>query len=333
MGEKGAYPKSVSPASREVWLSYCRNCKVATFFHTPYWADLFVNNYRGRYKAAAVEFEFDNCVKVLLPMVIKRRLWGILRIASSMPGGTFGCWLSTSPLSVEYETEIFRYLNIYTNCVLRENPYSPLTSVPAGYRFYQDHTRAIDLSSGYEAVWKRSSAGHRNAVRNAISRGVRIKEAVDAGEWESYHSLYCSSIERWKKRGIFTGVKYDRKFFAAIGRLDPSLRKLWLASVNGKTIAGILCFYWNNHAVVWHGAGLSEYFGYHPNNYLYDRAMADAAETGYGWFDCNPSGGLKGVDNFKRYLGAQSFQSRIMVRQSPIAKIVGALRVRQGSGS
>ncbi len=322
----------VGPASRAEWLSFCRSCPGATFFHTPFWAELFEQRYPGRFRAAPMLFRFHDNTNILLPMVIKRRLSGLVRIACSMPGNTFGGWISPTPLESVHEEAVMEHLNSYENYFLRENPYCPIKLPLANGVCRDDSTRTIGLTEGYDAVWMRATAGHRNAVRNAMRSGVDIREATDDGEWKAYFALYTASIDRWNKRRIFTGVRYDRSFFMRIRKTEPALRKLWLASVNGTFVAGILCFYWNRHAVVWHGAGLSEYFSYHPNNLLYDRAIAHAVESGYEWFDCNPSGGLPGVNNFKHYIGAKPMQSRLIVRRSPLIGCLDLVRRRQGAG-
>ena len=158
---------SALPATREQWLSFCNHCPGTTFFHTPYWTDLFVRNYPRRFSDATIAFAFQDGATALLPMVIKRHLCGLVRIACSMPAGTFGGWLSAAPLRVEQEEEILRHPGIQVDCMLRENPYRPLQAPPGHFRCREDHTRTIDLAAGYDAAWKRSTAGHRNAVRNA----------------------------------------------------------------------------------------------------------------------------------------------------------------------
>ena len=319
--------ESVVPASRAQWLDYCNTCPGVTFFHTPFWADLFERCFPRRYKAVPLLFRFHDGSSALLPLIVKRHMAGLIRIGCSMPAGTYGGWLShSSPLRQQQEIAIMDHCTGNADLVFRENPYSPVQLPPEKFRSREDHTQTINLSAGYGSVWLRSTAAHRNAVRNAQRSGLEVREAQSSSEWEEYCTIYDASIDRWRKRHNFTGAKYDRPFFSEIERMKPAQRKLWLAKVGGTCIAGILCFYWKDHAVVWHGAGLSEYFSYHPNNYLYDRAIAHAADAGYAWFDCNPSGGLPGVDNFKRYLGAQPLRSRVFIERTKLTRFVSMLR-------
>jgi hypothetical protein len=317
------------PADRVQWLQLCRSSKHTTFFHTPYWAELFSGRYPGRFSVDPKRVRFGDGSTAIIPVVYKKHLGGLVRVACSMPAGTFGGAVSDGPLTAEQEQQVYSLLFSSSDCIVRENPYQPLQALPYNITSYEDPTQAVDLADGYSSAWKRATAAHRNAVRNAVKSGVAISEAQGEEEWLRYVTIYRASISRWRKKGLFSGVSYDEPFFLRIAALDSSLRKLWIARVNGEPVAGILCFYWNRHAVVWHGSALEHYFSYHPNNLLYDRAIEHAAQEGYRWFDCNPSGSLRGVFKFKQYLGAQTLRSRVVIKTSPLIRIVQGIRARK----
>ena len=314
--------------SRSEWLSLCRDNPAATFFHTPFWAELFAQAHPGTFTPVSQLFRFSDGTTALLPLVMKRRFFGLHGIALSMPAGTYGGYLSASSLTEENEAAVVRFLCGHRNLIWRENPYSPVAAALPETEWYEDPTQAVDLNGGYEIAWKGATAGHRNAVRNALKSGVEVVEASGDDEWRSYADIYLSSIDRWKRRALFSGVAYRERFFLAAAGLDPQLRKLWLAKIQGEPVAGILCFYWNRHAVVWHGAGRADCFSFHPNNLLYDRAIAHAAENGFRWLDTNPSGALTGVRNFKKYIGARPLRSRVIIKRSGTGRFLQLLRNR-----
>jgi hypothetical protein len=313
--------------TREKWLSYCCKAQGVTFFHTPMWAELFTHHNPGRFRIAAKELEFSDGTKIMLPLVKKRYLLGLKTVVNSMPSSTFGGFLSSETLSERNEHAAMAYLNRYQDLIFRENPYAPVRFAFPGGSGCNDPTLTIDLHKGYHAVWRRATAGHRNAVRNAVKSGVEVVEASGISDWMVYSSIYTSSIERWKRRNVYNGVFYDTRFFLLVATLKAPLRKLWLARIKGETIAGILCFYWGNHVVVWHGSGLSDFFSLHPNNLLYDRAIEHAVTAGFRWFDTNPSGNLKGVYKFKQYLGAEPKQSRVLVKYSPSFRFLQKIKI------
>jgi hypothetical protein len=318
--------ESVGPASRAEWLACCEQDDRATFFHTPYWSELFERGYVNRYRAEPRLIRFCDATAAVVPMVVNRHWGGMFRTTCSMPGGTFGGVLFRGDLSPEKEAAVMAQFDNHASLLLRENPYRPFTILPSNCRCIDEHTRTVDLTPGYEPVWKRATAAHRNAVRNAVRSGVEVCEAENADDWDTYVAVYHESIGRWKQRRIFSGASYPAGFFGQIEQLPPSLRTLYLAKVKGRCIAGILCFYWGQRAVVWHGAGRAGDFSLHPNNLLYDRAIARSVERGCAWFDCNPSGGLEGVDKFKQYLGAQRLPGRLFIRRSPLIRIADRLR-------
>jgi hypothetical protein len=316
------------PLSDTLWLEFCKKCHDATFFHTPHWANLFVDRYPWRFNKATYMLTFDDTTEVLVPLVKKRHLFGAVSVACSMPAATYGGPLSLGVLDREHGEATIRSLRRFPDLILRENPYQPMHYLADGASCIDDVTQTIDLTQGYDAIWKNAAYSHRKAVRNAIKNSIEIVEAQQHSEWEQYLSLYTASIDRWKERNIFSGVRYDQRFFLTIEKMEPSLRRLWLAKVHNTIIAGIICFYWNTHVVAWHGAALSDYFSMYPNNLLYDRVCHDALQKGYRWFDCNPCANLSGVYKFKQYLGAQPIKSRILIQRSSTTQFFDSLRKR-----
>lgn len=320
---------TVRRGSDSEWLHCCKEVQEATFFHTPLWANIFCRWQPARYRTATRIIDYDDSSQVVLPLVMKRHLAGMVSVALSMPGGTFGGPLINGALSADQEAVVYKEMAHYSSYILRENPYQPFRhGVPRG-KSHNDPTQAVDCSAGYEAVWKRATAAHRNATRNAIRAGVEITVAEHTRDWDAYTALYNASVKRWQDHGAFSGVYYDRTFFSCIESLSPEYRRLYLARIDNRVIAGILCFFWNRHCVVWHGAGTEGGFRYHPNNLLYDRALYYAVKDEYRWFDCNPSGSLRGVYKFKEYFGARPIDSRVVVKRSPCMSLMDALRKRR----
>ncbi len=316
---------SDSPVCDSQWLAYCKDCSYATFFQTPMWVRAFEQWSEGRIKADTRIIEFNDGKKVLFPLAIKKIGW--LRIGISMPASTYGGWITQEKLQPEHAISLLKYIRRkYKDLILVENPYDPLLSDISIDNARNIGTSSIDLTQGIESVIKNSKYYHRKNLKTAEKSGVTIQVVEDFSKWLEYYNVYKESIERWKDRKIFSGVKYDMRLFEILHQLDKSLRKLWIADLEGKVIAGILCFYWNRHVVAWNGAGLSSYFHCRPNNMLYQCAIEHACKNNYHWFDCNPSGGLEGVSNFKQGLGAKMFQTRIINQRSFIRKIFALVR-------
>jgi CelD/BcsL family acetyltransferase involved in cellulose biosynthesis len=319
---------SDSPVCDSQWLSCCKDCSYATFFHTPMWVNAFEQWSNGKIKADTRIIQFSDGKKVLLPLAVKRIGW--LRIGISMPASTYGGWITLEKLQPEHVNSLLKYIRKkYKDLILVENPYDPLLSAVSIEKARDIGTSSIDLSQGMESVVKNSKYYHRKNLKTAERCGVTVQVAEDFSKWLEYYEVYKESIVRWKGRKIFSGVKYDLRLFEILHQMDRSLRRLWIAELEGKVVAGILCFYWNKHAVAWNGAGLSEYFHCRPNNLLYQNAIEHACSNNYQWFDCNPSGGLEGVSNFKQGLGAKMLQTRIIEQKSFTRKIAALVRLKK----
>ena len=314
-------------AARPEWEQTCRACGYATFFHTPFWAEIFSLADGGRVVPAAEKVEFSDGASAVVPLIYKWYLSTSFRLYWSMPAGTFGGWVSAGLLTEEHAAALIAHLGRFRNIIWRENPYDPLLRDIAIPGAAEDFTQAIDLKAGFEAAKKRSDYAHRRAVRTALERGVSVSEASNFDQWRNYFSLYEASRERWKAKDLFRSRGYSLGLFRAIFESPADHRKLWLAQVNGKTVYGTLCFYWNRHAVSWNSAGAAEFFkDYRPNDLLQDTIIRDAATAGYEWYDCNPSAGLKGVEEFKEHIGAQKLRSRVINKRSVLRRAAELLR-------
>ncbi len=319
------YIRSHYPVSESEWLSCCQSCSYATFFQTPMWVKAFEQWSAGKMKADTRIIEFSDGKKVIFPLAIKKIAW--LKIGISMPAATYGGWITQDYLELKHYIALLDFVRKkYKNLFLLENPYDPLLATINIKSAKNIGTSSVDLRPGIETVIKTSKYYHRKNVKTAEKNGVQIEVAEDFSKWLEYFRVYEESISRWKEKKVFLGVKYDISLFEILYRLAPSLRRLWVAHIEGRIIAGILCFYWNRHVVAWNGAGLSSFFHCRPNNLLYQHAIEHACKEGYHWFDCNPSGGLEGVSNFKQGLGTKELQTRIIDQRTFTRKLVQIIR-------
>ena len=207
----------------------------------------------------------------------------------------------------------------YSDLIWRFNPYEKMLCTGKKGRIIEDETLALDLSIGFEEIYRGWTKGHASATRQAQKAGVEISFAETPSDWKNYFTVYEDSLNRWGKN---TTLAYSWHLFETImRRASPDIR-LWLAKYEGLVIAGALCFYSPTHVVYWHGAALSSHFKLRPVNLLMYEAIRDAAGRGFKWFDFNPSGGLDGVRAFKRSFGAQPIESNVMRRSSLLASSV-----------
>ncbi|MDD9892036.1 MAG: GNAT family N-acetyltransferase [Gammaproteobacteria bacterium] len=306
----------VGTPSPEEWDQAWAECPYATYFHSREWLEIWSQNYL-RCSPAPIFCELSTGVRVVFPLIKEIFFKGLASKYISSPAGTFGGWLAVRHLTSLEQACVFDYVfRKYPNLHWRLNPYEPLAENIALSVVTKDETHSLDVSVGFDEIYRRWSQGNASAarkVRKARKSGVTIRLAETANDWAAYYQTYIDSYTRW---GDKASGFYDWQFFETLFKKQSSNTKLWLALYQGDVIAGALCFYSQTNVVYWHGAALSSYFPLRPVNLLMYEAIRDAAENGYEWFDFNPSGGHEGVKHFKKSFGAEALSSNVIRRVS-----------------
>lgn len=192
---------NVFKADRRLWLEYCMAALNATFFHSPMWAELFEK--QSKYFVTDTRcVEFNDGLRVIIPMVKKTILPGLLNVYLSMPGSTYGGWVSPEPPGSEHIQALKNYLLEYKNFICRENPFDKSQEILRGAESTEDITQVIDLTAGFDTVFEKANKNHHRKVKTAQKKGVTVTAAEEFRLWERYHRIYCESINRWKKKKI-----------------------------------------------------------------------------------------------------------------------------------
>ena len=309
------------------WTGICKACPYCTFFHSPAWYNT-ISSYLGiKYIPVSERIVFSDGSSALVVYLRRRGLFDLYSIRQSSPFGTYGGWISTDTLDSTKAALLGKYLTARRSVEWRENPFDPVLGSCEIPGAQNDFTQVIDLTRSKDQLFEASSHAHHKALQRAQREGIITREASSAEEWKAYYGIYEDSIRRWRSHGptLEPRIIYRYELFEKL-RAQQDTCRLWIAIKDQTIIAGIVVFYWNAHAVAWHGAALSDYFQMRPNNILYWTAICDAQSRGYRRFDCNPSGGYEGVAQFKEHLGAQKKRSRLFRRQTPAAKLVLGIR-------
>ena len=311
-------------ANATEWDTIWSNCEYSTYFHSREWSLIWQKYSNGKVLPSPIIIEFSDSTKVLLPFSKNKRFKGFLNEYHSSPAGTFGGWLSNDSLAMSHGQLLYKFIvKNFPNIIWRINPYNPIEKNLKLRNFKEDYTRALNLSEGFEKIFKKWSKGHKSAAKKAQREGVTIKLAETIEEWKTYFNAYEDSLRRWGSRAT---SRYRWKLFEEIFQLNSPNVKLWIASYKNEIIAGALCFYAKNHVVYWHGAAKEQYFNVRPVTYLFYEIIKDAVRKSYVWFDFNPSGGHKGVEEFKRRFGAETLYSPVVVQTSTAARALVKFR-------
>ena len=299
--------KILHPVDEASWLDVARACHSATFFHTPLWHHLTLTTW-PTFHDATVGVLLPDGTRAVLPMVeTARHVRGLFRELVSTFAGNYGGLISDRPLSEEEQRDIYSAVLGVTStgeAHLTGNPYAP-GPAPDGAACLEDFTHILRLERGYDAVAAGFWKGCRTSTAKARRAGVTVRGAGSVSDFRAYFALYEDSLARW---GTQATSSHPWKLFenaAALREAHPGNVGLWLAEKDGQPVAGALVFYWNRHAVYWHGAALAAAFPHSPTNALLSEIIRDACGRGLAIFDFNPSGGHLGVARFKESFGAE----------------------------
>lgn len=315
------HPADYRLLNREDWLNWLGNCPYATFYHTPYWYEAWqrIKGYRIEARLLTVDG-----TEVFYAHATKGKFLDLLDLSLSSPAGTYGGFLSRKSITQPvFDTLAKRFrkttLGIFVHC-----PLQPLDFKPLGVT---DFTQIIRLNKSFEKLINNWSKGHLSAAKKGIREGVTVRIADGIKDWEDYFSIYQQSLENWGKQ---VSSRYSRSFFDYLASLDQDVCKLWLATFEGKVIAGSLVFYYNQHVSYWHGVGLKEYLPVKAAHVLQYYILEHAVQNQYTWYDMNPSGGHEGVVHFKNGFGGEKMPVITETYTGSRNKLLRQLLIRAG---
>lgn len=315
-----------SPEDRS-WLEIAARSVTATFFHTPHWRDLVLRTY-PEYRDATLGAEIDGIGAVLPLLETGRSTKGFHQHLLSTFGGCYGGLITDAPVPAERLPRIYQGLlgQRVGSLEMIESPLGGEARVPAGFTESPYSTHLLPLERGWEAIEGGFSRGNRASINRGKRYGVSCRIAAALDGYRDYHEVYLRSLSRWGKKAT---SRYPWRLFEAgceLGLSLPDNMRLWLAEAEGRVLAGAWVFYWNRHAVYWHGATDEAYSSHRPANVLHAHVIEDACARGYLWYDFNPSGGHEGVVRFKRSFGAVERPIRVWRYRSASAELLTSVK-------
>lgn len=291
----------INNTNQELWNDVISNVDGSTYFHTYEWAKIIEQTFQN-YSIATKVFIFDDDVTAILPLIQIKRFFGLKKYYYSMVPGVYGGILSNDKLTSNQINDIYKYvLNECAQLSVVGNPFLQ-QHIPIFFTTTPMFTHVLDLENKTSTDIKSYSKSHRRAIIKAKKQSVYFRIGKTLKDYKEYYNIYLDSLKRWGDKAT---SKYKFKLFKNIYNLKSNNIKLFLALVDDKIISGALIFYCGEHVVYWHGSTLSDYLKYYPSKFLQYEIIKDSYEKGYKYYDFNPSGGHKGVIQFKEGFGAE----------------------------
>jgi len=291
------YVKKLGMPTKRKWDHIWSKCEYATYFQSREWAEILETYSNGNYQPSPFSVKFSDGTQAIFPLTWHNSQQRYI----SSPAETYGGLISLDNIN-RYHT--YAMIDFFSKTVgklfIRLNPFFENSIIDCSLPLKNDDTQILILNNNFADILKKWSQNHVVATKIARKKGVSVRIASSVKDWLDYYKMYKASLQRW---GENVSSQYSWSLFETILSLHSKNIKLWMAYFEEKPIAGALCFYSKKHVVYWHGAAFSEYFKLKPVQLMFYEAILDAVNNSYSWFDFNPSGGHKGVKEFKKKFG------------------------------
>jgi CelD/BcsL family acetyltransferase involved in cellulose biosynthesis len=282
----------------ERWLAFATSNLQANVFHHPTWLELLTKCYGYRsFVIAVCDATGEICAG--LPM---------MEISSPLTGRR---WVSL-PFT-DYCAPLYRdasSLRALSNSIAALSQDKRLSRVELRWEFpanpdiqldsqYVVHT--IRLCPDPDQVAARFERVHRQNVRTAEKRGVRIEQGTQR---EHLHLYYQLQLETRHRKGI---PAQPVRLFENMADIlfDRGLGFVLLAYKDDECLAGILFLHWQQSLIAKYAASREDTLNLRPNNLLFWSGMRWGCENGYTVFDMGRTDLTnEGLRRYKRGWGA-----------------------------
>lgn len=140
-------------------------------------------------------------------------------------------------------------------------------------------TLLLDLAPGAAALLAGMKQKWRYNIRVAERRGVSVSLVDDEAGWDRFEGL----VHHTARRNAF--ASRPAGYYRAVARAFGPAARLYLARLEGQTLAGILVLHWGRQATYLYGGSSDLSRDAMPNHLLQWRAIQDAAAAGLDTYD------------------------------------------------
>ena len=310
---------TISPAPRDAWEEVLRSDPFALETQSPAWADAMCA--AGGFEDMSRLYKMADGLRLVLPLLRRSFAGGALAFeASNPPHCGVGGLLAPGGACAEEIAAMFD--DLAQHRVLSQSVYpNPLlasiwaAAAPEHATVIPRRAHLLDLEGGWEQVWsQRFQKESRKGARRAERRGVTVECGTsgrlvpefyqlleyEAARWtRMQHEPYWLALRRLKHRD-------PREKFEAIGRLLGERCRVWLARVEGRSVAAQVVIQGVN-AYGFRAAMDEELAKYRANDLLGRLAIEDACKAGCRYYYLGETGWSVSLAQFKERFGAEAY--------------------------
>ena len=186
----------------------------------------------------------------------------------------------------------------------------------AGYRVEPLYTYIIDLTGGFEHIWKNFNKQVRIDIKKTGRGGVGVR----LGSGKELGFLKKSVADRLIDQGLDSGDYSD--YLEDIHRaFSPDNFKIFVGEYKGETVGGLTLLCYKNRASLWLGVPKTDLKGIYPNDLVVWESIKWACENGFKQYELMDAGNDPRLRHFKsKFNPGLSFWYSAEKYSSPIYK-------------
>ncbi|MDQ5852787.1 MAG: GNAT family N-acetyltransferase [Chloroflexota bacterium] len=311
---------AIGAESRERWEAVVRTDANVNILQTPIWCDCICHS--EGLEDVTRSYESPDGRLIVLPLVRDRRLPMQLKVQSSWPGPWGSCGLLATEGRI-IANDVIQIIKDLQACnALRTSVPVPRMAdgqlwealVPADVIRDSRKTHMLDLSGGFDNVWRKRFAGAvRTAVRKAERLGITVESDTTGRLLPVFDALYRMSVDRWAKARshplaiarLLASRREPFRKFRIVADLLGEACEVHIAWLGGKPLAGTIILTHGAVATYWRGAmDIERAAGTGANELLHRVAIETACRKGCLQYDMQRSAS-QGLGRFKSKFGAQ----------------------------
>ena len=329
----------LSPVPRDQWESLTRSCGDLVATQALPWRDAILAS--GAYRDVSLLYEFSSGRQVLLPMVQRRWRTPLEPTAASWPRR----WGVGGPITSGGNIDPAEAAAVLSHVVRRDMLGAEIhlshiadpvwLQAASQYRVLTDPFYVLDLTSGFDNVWRHKFKGDiRTAVRKGERSGLDIETDRSGRLLEVFYGLYEKSMQRWSAK-MHEPSWYTRWH---VSRATPlSMLKAvadhfgedcttWVAFSDGVPAAAIIVLQAGSRAYGWRGASDKALAGPTRASLLLQKlAIEDACNNGCQFFDMGIAEPGTSLAYFKECLGATLSRTHyVQAQRLPVQRAIDA---------
>jgi lipid II:glycine glycyltransferase (peptidoglycan interpeptide bridge formation enzyme) len=269
----------ISEVSDQEWDELLLSSPTASVFHTTAWLKVLTKTFPHLREKFIVAVDSSHTLLAGMPFIIEER-FHFQRIFS-LPFGTYGGVIKRPEVTQGVVEEIIRkFLTLGLSWrVLRLEivDFGRELTPPPHFTSENLTTLILSVNSSREALWQGFSSDTRGKTRQAIKRGVKIREVTSD---ETVRECFQMLVETDQRHGYKKPLYPLSLLFSILEYMKPRGFLYWtIAEYQGKGIAHLLSFKFKDVLFLWLAGSYQAYHYLRANNLLYWDAIEEACQS------------------------------------------------------